>query len=484
MKNILNSFSNYRISLAANLLVLASIPLIIGMSWIVASDGLGIPLLIIGIGITVFAVFRFPSFPVIVVYPFTWLIWSYKVPWLGGQPERLLALLGLFGVVLLLYRRIPLSFPAPTVQVGFFLLLLAQLLSALINSAANPLEYLVSLITRVMFMYMTYLLIRTQEHLRRMMTLYIIVGIVGAAAALIANMVYGIGFFRTETNLLFRQDIPPIIRELILNAQFGLVSAWLLLGIFPSITGRVKQILILALVLFIFFGSFLAQFRREVLLTIPLGLLLFVLYRAARVQRPAFLLLLVSMAMLLFVFLPDSPILQNRISDTNRLLEGTDIRLISLQTAFRMIADRPILGWGPGSYRDISFLYIGPSATPYVYSSYNAFTYLAVEGGLVSLVGLLMILFVSFRTAFRRYMETDKPAIWLLRAAPVLMLQILIWFSFGNGWQISMPWFWIGAIFAAARILQEPVEKEDVKSNQVLSPVPHRRMQGANVRGK
>ena len=311
-------------------------------------------LLIVCAGLGVLVVLRWPSSPIVVGYPLIWLFWNYQVPFLGGSIERLVALLGLLGVAILLSRHIPLSLPQSAIQVGSFLLIIGQLASALVNSSSNFVEVLISLITRVLFMYMAYLLIRTQKQLRWMIILYIFMGIIGAIAAVAANMVYGLGFFRTTAWLAIQQDIPPLLQEIILNAQFGIISAWLLLGVFPTVRNPIHRVSILALILFIFGGSFIAQFRREYLFAIPVVLFFLFLYRPARVQREAFFLLLIAMGIFTFILLPGSIILQGRLNETSRLLTGTDTRLMSLKTAWEMFKDHPILGWVGFLYEYIS----------------------------------------------------------------------------------------------------------------------------------
>jgi len=58
---------------------------------------------------------RWPSWPIVVGYPIVSLIWSYDLPIVHGQPERLIALLGLFSALLLILKREKILLPPVSV---------------------------------------------------------------------------------------------------------------------------------------------------------------------------------------------------------------------------------------------------------------------------------------------------------------------------------------------------------------------------------
>ena len=409
--------------------------------------------------LTVAAVMRWPSSPLVVFYPLSWIFWSYVISGIG-QPEKLIGALGILGMLVMVLGKRE-RFPALPflVTAGLCALLGAYLVSWLAHLwVPNALEYVISLVARVTFLYLAYFYLRTRDQLRWAVGLYIAAGIVAAVLTLAVSLMYGFGYARvTFQREMVERWLGPLWTSAVSSAQLGTAPALLLLGLYPMAHSRRQKVFVSALALFLFLMAFAAQYRRELLISVLVVLLFLLLDKYAGLRRPAITMLVISVA-LLFLALPRDATLQYRLQyETEQLLMGhsEEIRLVNLRAGLIAISQSPLLGHGPGSHA----LAIAPIVSPdrRFTASFNAFAGVGVEAGIFATVGLGLILFGTYVEARRGSRKVGGNSVegWIVRCTPVLLLQIVLWFSFGNGIFLSQPWFLMGVSLAAVRLVRE-----------------------------
>jgi len=403
--------------------------------------------------------FRFPSLPIVVLYPMTWILWAYTIPGIGNL-ERIIGTLGIGGMALLALKRerIRIAPMPPLVIVGLFILLTTYWISwTLHTDIPRAQEYMISLTARVAFFWVIYNLVRTAEHLQWAITLLIGATLVAAIMTLGVSLTFGFGYSREfEASLAASQALGSLGQAIVTAANFGTASAVLLLGLLPLIKNRTLQIAVLILVLFLFSMAFASQYRREILIAVPTLLIFLSLDQPAGLRRPALGLLFVSLLIFFFVILPFSSVLQNRLdNETQFVVEGTEPRIASFRAGVEAFLQSPIVGHGPSTYRSAIAPILGVGRRSWEYSPYNVFIWIAVEAGVFGLLGVGLILWGVFREAIKFRSQVTGIEGWILRCAPTLLLLILIWYTFGNWWDLSLTWFLMGLILVAARLAKE-----------------------------
>ena len=450
----MNQLRSRQIIIPQVALVLFALLLSFGIGWSFANGQGSTFLLIAGLLMVTGLLLRWPSWPLIVGYPIIWIFWSYYLPF--GRPEKVIAILGMLGAILLISRhRFHLPVFPGIINLGLFLLLGSYLVSWLMHSwIPDAQEWAVSLLMRVILLYLAYFHFQTENQLRWASGLYIAFGVLAAILTLAVSLKYGFGFFRVYSQYgLFNEDLGRFWRTPVFSTIYSTAPALLLLGLYASTRYNYQRVSIAALVLFLFWMAFAAEYRREILLSVPVVLLFLAFDRPAKVEKPAILLLFASLSLFFLVLLPYSTVLQDRLQDeTVPILTGTAIRIVSLRTGVTAFLDSPFLGYGAGSYRMVAERLIGSGYHPAHYNPYNVFVWIAVEAGVFGLIGIFLLLFGTYLEARKFRNQASGTAGWILRCAPVLILQIMIWFSFINAWDLSMPWFLMGMILAAARM--------------------------------
>jgi O-antigen ligase len=116
-----------------------------------------------------------------------------------------------------------------------------------------------------------------------------------------------------------------------------------------------------------------------------------------------------------------------------------------------------LIGYGPSAYQQAIMPILGLGRRSFEYSPYNVFIWIAVEAGPPGILGITFILAGIFREAIKFRRQSDGVEQWILRCAPVLLLLIVIWYTFGNWWDLSLTWFLMGLILVAARLAKESV---------------------------
>lgn len=395
---------------------------------------------------------RFPESPITILYPLAWLFWSYNLPSIGGRLERIIGALAIVGIILLLIGRRQ-SFPrlpGPAL-IGPAILIGAYALSGLINSISHPFAVIVSISTRILFLYLAFILLSSPERLRLAANLLIITGLIGGALILYWNLTWGIGFFRTYQGIITAQAIlGKFWYALLLGGNSLTIPAVLLIQKSSTSPKRIYPLLGAG---FLFAMAFFAQFRREILVIYVLLLLYLLITNLNNLRKPAFTLLLLGGVFYAFVLLP-SNVFQERVTETVMVSASTDPRLISLQAGVKSFFESPILGTGPSSYESTAARQIGERLPGIYYHSYNVFIYFAVETGIIGLGGFLLTLYGVFRQI--SITKTDPHTIqgWIMGSAPMIMTVTIISFLFGNYYDMSLPWYLMGMILAAANSLK------------------------------
>jgi O-antigen ligase len=213
--------------------------------------------------------------------------------------------------------------------------------------------------------------------------------------------------------------------------------------------------------LFLFAMALVAQLRREVMITIPVLLAILALDRESRVREVARSILIVSIIAFPLIIYPYFETLQMRFHDENpRITEGTDPRVMNFMAGLSAFLESPFIGTGPGSYAKTIMPYMGWFQASFMYSPYNVFMWASVEAGILAAVGLLVLLYGVVREGLRWRRQAQGVCGLVLRLSPVAVGQIFIWFSFGAAWELSLPFFFMGMVLAAARMTKEKVASE------------------------
>jgi hypothetical protein len=456
-------FSNARTdTVIKTLLIFGVCAVSLVSGWLVARGAFNqLVIGLIGVVILALTLIR-PYFPMVVYYPFVWIYWAYiivSIPLIGGRVERLVGFLGLAGLLLILQKqRSRLLQLPPLVVIGSAILVFSYLLSW-VTHAWLPYagDTIVSLIARLIFLYLAFIHIQTRQQLRLFIVLLCVAATFAALLTLLASVLYGFGFARIPAQLdAFRQSFGPLGYLPVASATLGTAPALLLVCLFPNLKKNSQRLVLVAWVMFLFWMAFASQYRREILITVPIALLSLVLDRGAGVRRPALSMLLVAVVFFFLIVLP-TDVLQTRLqNETSAVLTGSEARLVSARVGLQAFFANPLIGYGPGAYHITAATILGGGEEArFEENPYNVFIWVAVESGVFGLLGLGLILLGVFIEALRSRSTAQDVEGWVSRSAPVLLVQIVIWFSFGNAYELSQPWFLMGMILAAARITQQ-----------------------------
>lgn len=409
-------------------------------------------LILILAGIAALFIFlRRPESPITLLYPLIWLFWAYRFPGVGRM-ERVIGLLAIAGLFLLAGKRQ--SFPRLPLPVLFgpVLLIAAYLVSGLVNSSSNPWEVPISMATRALFLYLAFFLLAEPQRLRLTGNLFILSGLIGGALILYWSSIWGMGFMRDfGTDSAARASLGPFWYSLTGGGNFLTFPAVLLMQKYSNAKQRIYPLLGAG---FLFTTAFLAQFRREILFTFVLLLLYLLVTNLNGLRKLAFWLLLAGGIFYALVLQP-SALFRVRMAETAQVVSGTDVRLMNFQAGLKSFLASPLSGAGPSNYSIAVERYLGSSRQNIYYGTYNAFIFFAVEAGIFALGGFLLTLYGVLRQISLSKVDPDTPQGWILGSAPMLMIIVLIWFIFGNASDLSLPWYIMGMIMAAASLSME-----------------------------
>ena len=422
-------------------------------------DELRLPVLVTASVVVLGLTFLVPNWSITIAYPLTWIIWSLNIEAVGGGPERLIVVLGLLGMPIMLGKFGKMSLGV-TRLVGWGL---ATFVSMFVMSFyANPVspegvETIVSVASRVLFLFLVMFHIRTEQDLKVASIVYIAAAFVPAILAGWLGLQFGFGFIRVGENYTTaRLAVDPLLLSTSFSAGFATAPALFLLAFYPWVRKPWSKRLLIVGVLFLLAMAFVSQLRREIMIAIPVLLGILALDKASGVKKIASQFFLVVVVAFPLLILPNFTILQMRFHDENpQIAGGTDPRLMNFAAGLSAFAESPVFGTGPGSYTKTVIPFLGYNQPTFLYSPYNVFIWAAVETGFLSVVGLLLILYGVLREGMKWRSGADGLSGLVLRISPALIAQIIIWFTFGAGWVLSLPWFLMGIILAAARITKE-----------------------------
>jgi O-antigen ligase len=313
---------------------------------------------------------------------------------------------------------------------------------------------------RIAFLFLAYFLLNTGKKVMWALGLFIAFSFVPALYTLYASLNYGWGFQRTS---LLINEIGFGSRYLewsiLYSANQGGTAAVLLLGLYPFAQKWRYRFAILSLSLFLFLMAFATQYRREMLIT-PVIILLYLLIDKTRGLRgPAIIMAGVGAAIFFLAILP-SLVFQQRLEETRYIISGTESRIVSARAGFYAFMESPLLGHGPSSYQTAVAPHAGWSR--WAKSPYNVFIWISVEAGIFGLAGLILILTGIYRQGKKLREGLPMAETWALRCTPILVVLFVAWFSFGNNWDLSQPWYLMGVILAASRLTEQQRERTKI----------------------
>jgi O-antigen ligase len=214
------------------------------------------------------------------------------------------------------------------------------------------------------------------------------------------------------------------------------------------------------------FGALLASYSRLSWLAAPVGILVLVLHAPARrfVLRvaPPLAGLGVLGLLLVGVRFPLQSFLQ-RLESLGSSTNPDDVRLQAWREAFRLIWERPVIGWGPGSFQALSetppsVIWASPLEHPH-----NALLTALVEqgftGGLVLVAMAVALVAGLIRTAARR-LHPDPAHRTLtfgcLAALALLTVNVTADYQLRNPYVMLTAWFLLGTATATLNLSSAP----------------------------
>jgi hypothetical protein len=398
-----------------------------------------------------------------------------------GRPETALTILGLAAVPFAKQGDNRISFALPlAVTAGIVGLLGTYILAFLANSPDDwGTTFVIALAGRVAFMWIAYILLQNRMLLHRAYWLLVASSCAAAAWALVVTARYGMGVGRTST-LNLQEWLGTVQATVFSSAQMAPVGAILLLSATPYF-GRRLRVAAGVISLSIFFLAYASFFRRELLITVPI-LLVALQVRGAKVDRRIVLTALIAvLGGVIWEFSRETSVLHMRMREEGvGFISRDETRVTTAKAQLQAVIEAPILGYGAGNHASAIGRYA--PATEYFLSGFNIYGWLAVEGGVLCLVSYLVILWHTFRISLRPAAgREDSPEAAVIRAGPILVLQVGLWGLFGNAWEVPLAWFLLGMVLAAAEISRHRVVARQPYGGEtaplLLNQAPRRALQ-------
>lgn len=215
------------------------------------------------------------------------------------------------------------------------------------------------------------------------------------------------------------------------------------------------------------FGALLASYSRLSWLAAPVGLLVLVLHAPARrfVLRVAPPLAAIGVLGLLLVGIkfPLQSFLQ-RLESLGSSANPDDVRLQAWREAFRLIWERPVIGWGPGSFQALSET--PPSviwASPLEHPHNALLTALVEQGftGALAMVAMALVLVAGLIRAAASRLHPDAVHRTLtfgcLAALALLTVNLTADYQLRNPYVMLTVWFLLGIATATLNLSRAPV---------------------------
>jgi hypothetical protein len=391
------------------------------------------------------------------MYAGLWFLGLVEVPGIG-RPEKLLIFLGLSAapVAVGCGRRVP----QPLVAASAAGLLVTYTFAFLINER-NPEgpAFVLSLFGRLLFLWVSYVLMQNVAMLKRALWLLVISSIFASAVAFVVMAVYEVGIGR-----LHPLDLPELLNPFTLStfasAQLAPIGAILLLGAAPTFRSRPARILALVGTVFIFAVVYLSYFRREQLVTTPLILVTMLASTKRRnsILPTVILATACFAAVVVWDYSRDESVIRLRFESElgGQIIDPEETRMTNFRGELRAIAARPIAGFGAANHAAAIETFLLPGER--FLGGFNILGWLAVEGGLQSVFFYVLLLVATWRTVWpHRTAPDSSAAAIILRSSPALLLQIGLWGMFTNSWDVPLGWFVLGMMLSAVRVAEAQV---------------------------
>ena len=157
---------------------------------------------------------------------------------------------------------------------------------------------------------------------------------------------------------------------------------------------------------------------------------------------------------------PELPMVQRIVSVADSMEHSHVERTLLWQSAEQMFEDNPLLGVGPGRFKDSYPDYISPLAKePDLTHAHSNYMNMLAEGGAVGELALLVFISYVFYFSFSRWSRRGEVA-YLFIAAALLGLMLHGFTEYTWGASVTMKYFWtvLGLAFAWVRINEKTTE--------------------------
>lgn len=138
------------------------------------------------------------------------------------------------------------------------------------------------------------------------------------------------------------------------------------------------------------------------------------------------------------------------------------MRLAYYKAAFEGFERKPVVGWGTGAW-PLYYWQVDKKTYPH-----NIFLETAFEQGLLGLASFLALLGAAFRKIFRFLRSQDGRFAFLF---PVMVFNLAVT-CFSGDITTKALWFWLGTIFAAARIAQNSAAYRNRRGRLAFANAP------------
>lgn len=410
----------------------------------------GLPVMIIGLS--------FPSWIIGVLYPSIWFLG--QIPLRAGSSdfslERGIVLFAGFGLLAsILKRREIVLFPSNTLLVSSVLMIGAMFFSTFINQAEYGLFQLISLIQKIVFAWLVFVSLNHINRVRKAMRLFLIASVFASFFTIIVIVQSGNLFIIQSSSFVAGDSVSENLLRGIARAGAGnTIAVWLaLLEARTAKTQERKLLWLLVLVWTVIFA--LLALRREVLIIIPVGFLVLT-WRSRTARNRTVLAGLITIS-LLAVFISISPEWSYRLNKNPLAGTANETRWILLQYSWEAFKAAPVLGHGPGTFRDVQFQFpeyvqrLGLTIyqnLKFGVASHNSFSTFLVETGIVGSLGFCLMLVWMWKQLTSRVSLQNKFIEDIWPFSLVIFVNILLKFSFGDGILINVHWFWVGVLWS------------------------------------
>jgi len=411
-------------------------------------------LILAGLIVAIVSAMGGPTFVLGILYPILHPIGQYPIviEEISISLERFVLIICafiFFGFIFNRNRKLP-SLPKK-ILAPIFLWLVSSLVSGIFNQGSDWFV-IFAFLQKLFFCWFVFLALSERNTLIKALNVYVI-------TSFIASIFTVFLFFRSDTmniirnaNFLSGESLSEGLLFGIARAGSGdMMAIWIALLFFKQNDNQNIKKTIWAGIAIWLVGVSMLSLRREYIIDIIIGIVFIVFYKPIQMRKQGAFIGLAMMVILSSVLLT-SPEWQRRLfTETTLTVQNqNDLRTLALRRSITAFIQRPLLGYGPGSYEYVIPAQPGNDliSSREEFRAHNSFASVAVETGLFGLVGLGIFLGVIAADLHRKTMR-QTPALeqdFIPAFAMLFLLQILLSISFGNGLIINLIWFWIGIV--------------------------------------